>query len=258
MPERIERAADLLVEARRSGSKLATWPSDLTLADTAEAAQIQRAVIKRLGIGIGGWKVALFADGNGLAAPILKSDISESPAVRRLGPAPCIGIEGEIAFSIADDMRPGRAYDRTEVIGAIGGVSAAIELVESRFLDMDNVPKLAFLADNLANGGLVCGASAADWQKADLGRLAATIMFHGKTLIRQEGGHPLGDPLLPLIWLANHLSETGYPLRAGDIVITGSFTGLHRVEQGQSIKVTVEGTEDARLNILPEDHRESS
>jgi len=255
MPDRIERAADLLVEARRSGAKLAAWPSDLTLADTAEAAQIQRAVMRRLGIEIGGWKVALFPDGNGLAAPILTSDISESPAVRRLEPAPGIGIEAEIAFWIADDMRAGRAYDRKDVIGAVGGVSAAIELVESRFRDMDTVPKLAFLADNLANGGLVYGASAPDWQKIDLGRLVVTIMQDGKTLIRQEGGHPLGDPLLPLIWLANHLSETGYPLRAGDIVITGSFTGLHRAEHGQSIKVTIEGPEAARLNILPEDYQ---
>ena len=40
------------------------------------------------------------------------------------------------------------------------------------------------------------------------------------------------DPLLPLVWLANHLSQFGQGLRAGEIVTTGSCCGVRHVTLG--------------------------
>lgn len=247
MTDRIERAADLFVEARTSGTRLAAWPSDLSLANAAEAAQIQRAVVRKLGVEIGGWKVALFADGNGLAAPILKPDISESPVIHQIGTAATIGIEAEVAFWMAHDLPGGRTYSRAKVIAAIAGTSAAIELVDSRFLDMDAVPRLAFLADNLANRALVYGAPSADWPKLDLTRLDVRVLLDGQAVVNRQGGHSLDDPLLPLVWLANHLANTGRPLRAGDIVTTGAFTGLHQI--AKSAEVSFSGMDSVRVNL---------
>ncbi len=47
-----------------------------------------------------------------------------------------------------------------------------------------------------------------------------------ETLATREGKHPDGHPLLPLYWLANYLASHGAPLRAGQIVTTGSYAGV--------------------------------
>ena len=40
------------------------------------------------------------------------------------------------------------------------------------------------------------------------------------------GGHPQGDPVIPLVWLANHLSKLGRGLRAGQIGHLGDASQL--------------------------------
>jgi 2-keto-4-pentenoate hydratase len=40
------------------------------------------------------------------------------------------------------------------------------------------------------------------------------------------------DPLEPLTWLANELSRTGIGLRAGEVVSTGTCTGMPKARAG--------------------------
>ncbi len=46
------------------------------------------------------------------------------------------------------------------------------------------------------------------------------------------GSRALGDPLNVLLWLVNHLLARSMGLRAGDIVSTGTCTGLDSVHPG--------------------------
>jgi 2-keto-4-pentenoate hydratase len=48
-------------------------------------------------------------------------------------------------------------------------------------------------------------------------------------LMTRDGKHPDGHPLRPLYWLINYLAERGEPLRAGQIVTTGSYAGVLEV-----------------------------
>jgi 2-keto-4-pentenoate hydratase len=50
-----------------------------------------------------------------------------------------------------------------------------------------------------------------------------------------DGQHPNADPLVPLYWLANFLSSRGVGLKAGQIVITGSYAGVIDVPLGQAL-----------------------
>jgi 2-keto-4-pentenoate hydratase len=47
------------------------------------------------------------------------------------------------------------------------------------------------------------------------------------------GERVLGDPLNALVWIANHQSRAGRGLRAGEIISTGTCTGLAPVKPGQ-------------------------
>jgi len=41
-----------------------------------------------------------------------------------------------------------------------------------------------------------------------------------------------------VVWIANFLSQQGLGIKAGQIVITGSFAGVHEVEVGQELTIT--------------------
>jgi len=59
--------------------------------------------------------------------------------------------------------------------------------------------------------------------------------------VEQKGGNPSVDPVLPLVWLANHLHGLGEHLRAGQVVTTGTYTGCIFVPPGQRVVAGFEG-----------------
>jgi 2-keto-4-pentenoate hydratase len=108
----------------------------------------------------------------------------------------------------------------------------AFELVDSRFRDLKSAMETApyeFYADHIANGAMVLGPFRKDWQKFDFGKMHVSMKQGPRTIIAKTGGHPTVNPAKPAAVLANiRRSSTG--LKAGTIVVTGSFTGYHPVE----------------------------
>jgi len=52
-----------------------------------------------------------------------------------------------------------------------------------------------------------------------------------------DAQHPNQDPLLPLYWLVNHLSQQGIGLKQGEWVITGSYAGVLQVPANTELKL---------------------
>ena len=63
------------------------------------------------------------------------------------------------------------------------------------------------------------------------------LTIDGRTLVRRSGGHPTKDPLLPAVALVNDL-RGGSGTRAGQILTTGTYTGLQYAKPGQTVAVT--------------------
>ena len=102
----------------------------------------------------------------------------------------------------------------------IGGVCAAIELVDDRAADYTNLDVLALLADNSWNGGIVLSELVAKWPNLAnvLGRATKDSVAIGEGHGRDILGHPFNS----VAWLAAHLAARGESLQAGQIVMTGS------------------------------------
>lgn len=246
-----EDLARRLLEARRSGARIASLPAECVPADAGAAYAVQDAMARTLGR-IAGWKVGAAALGaEPECAPLFADLIAPSPARFAAARFPLGGIEGELAFRFGRDL-PARAepYGAEEVWQAVDTLHPAIELVESRFADFRAHDRLVLLADNLANGAFCHGAGVKDWRHLDFLAQPACLHIDGTEVARAVGGNAAGHPKRLLAWLANHCARRRRALAAGDIVTTGSHTGLVFAKPGATASVRFAGIGEASLTLM--------
>lgn len=121
-----------------------------------------------------------------------------------------------------------------QVIAAIGDVHAGIEVAECRFPNASLPPLPAILADGAASGRYVYGNPVANWRDG-LKDVAVALEVDGQLRRRGTGRDVYGDPLAPLHWLAETLRKRGIGLAKGEMISTGSCTGMLPVQPGQRI-----------------------
>ena len=95
---------------------------------------------------------------------------------------------------------------------------------------------MSSLADYGLNVAVVRGGPIPDWQRRDLSALSVVAARDGATAASGTGAKVLGNPLVALLWLAEALSGAGGRLLAGEIVFTGSCTGITEVAPGQTFE----------------------
>ncbi len=251
--DNVARCARILAYARQTGEPVGGLPAEAAPRGEEEAFAIQRQVLDILGDSVAGWKCATPPGRSPSGACLGRSGFLRSPARLKFRADREMGIEAEIAFRLAADL-PGRSdgqpYTRADVEGAIAAALPVLELVQSRYTDRQEVPEAVGLADSISNFGLVCGGEVMGWRGLDLSRLRVKLTFGEEVRADGVGGNPSGDPLLPIIWLANRLPELGMQLSAGEIVTTGSCTGLLFVKPGVAITATFEGLGAAGLDLV--------
>jgi len=233
-PEAAARAATVLVDAwgRRDLERL---PADCAPGDTDAAYAVQDALAGRLGLTHAGWKIGctsaaaqeMLGVDHPFAGRLFAETVYDSPAALAAADFAHRGLEAEFAFLLAADLPAVNGpYDAASVAPAVAALVPAIEIVDPRFADARAAGGLALIADNGAHGALVRGAAIADWQGLDLVGAAVALSIDGAEVGRGTGAEPLGHPLNALAWLANERLRRGDALRAGQLVTTGTCTGL--------------------------------
>jgi 2-keto-4-pentenoate hydratase len=239
----IDEVAKLFVQARNTGERLDTLPAGLKPQNFADSCAVMDAVDRLIGDKIVGTKIAAKPGTEVVYAPLQASRVFASPARVPVALVPSCFMECEISFRLTRDLTARAApYAEDEVYDALEGC-AAFELVDSRFRDlksaMDKTP-YEFYADHIANGAMVLGAFRKDWQKFDFSKTRVAMKQGARTIIEKVGGHPTGNPAVPAVVLAN-LRRTTTGLKAGTIVVTGSFTGYHPVVVDQPVTGEFDG-----------------
>lgn len=243
-------AASRLLEEARAAKKLIAPPAELTPADAAAAWAIHMTSIKAIGP-IRGWKVGApspaAAPGHGALTgdTIFAGPKAFEADAFRLGV-----VEAEIAVTFAKDLGPRDSpYDQSEIFAAIGGWHAAIEVLESAFADWRSVPQLWKVADRQSHGALILGKGRSAPPSGPLDRHPVRLVVDGVTVFEHEGGNTAGDPTRLLVWLANRLRDGPNPLKAGDVVTTGSTTPYLQATPGQTIVAEFPGFGAAEMRI---------
>jgi 2-keto-4-pentenoate hydratase len=243
----LDAIADALVSGhtRRTFADLPGAPATFE-----EAYRVQAKVTERLGFAVAGWKVGITPDGTATAAPLYAPYVVPSGATRRAD-AGGLAIEAEIAVRLRHDLppRPGRAYSRDEILAAVDHLLVGVEIVSGR-MPLGG-PPAPFLADNLGNGGYVCGDTAVVDPAIDLAALRCRVLVGDRVLHDAKGGHFAGDPLRPLEAYANAQSDGLGGLRAGQVVTTGTLCGLLTIAAPADLTVEVESIGRVVLRIVP-------
>ncbi len=244
----IAEAAGLLVEARRSGRRLEALPPSLQPQSVREAHAIQDAVTRALGERGGGWKASEPPESEVQRGVLFARLIFLSPARIPAELAPLLGVEAEIAFRLSADL-PAREkdYAREEVARAVVALPA-IEVVDSRFADFTKRTSFERLADHGLNGAFIAGAGVPGWRALELAHLRVTLTMGGRTIVDHVGGHPTGDPLGTAVAFVNAMRTAG-GLRQGELVTTGSCTGMNFAKPGDEVRAQFEGLGDAAVTF---------
>ena len=228
-------AAELLLKARGDHRRLDRLPPDCTPETVEDGMAIQNALADLWGLEVAGWKVGA---ASAAAMQMLRTDapfpgrvfapyLLDSPASVAAEALHKCAVECEFAFRLGRDLPPRDGdYGMDEIRDAVTDAYPAIELVNDYWVDGMALGVAHFVADNGSNGGLVRGESIGDWRERDFAAAAVTLSIDGEPTARGTGADVLGHPLNTLVWLANDLSRRGIGLAEGEVVTTGSMTGM--------------------------------
>jgi 2-keto-4-pentenoate hydratase len=162
-----------------------------------------------------------------------------------------IGIESEIAFRLGRDLPPRAApYADEEIAAAATEALVTIELCDTRLSNWKDTSALWRLADFQLNAALVTGSGRRDWQAIDFTRQRAELWIDGTLAMEATGVHPYGNPIRLLPWLAAHCAARCGGLRAGDIVTTGTWTGMQFVQPGAEVVTQFPGIGEASVTLV--------
>jgi len=197
-----------------------------------------------------GWKVGLTAkviqEQFSFHEPVFGCILEAQPSGHVFGATDLIkpGFETELC------MRLGRDFDGPatveEVREGVSVIHPAFEVIETRG---DAVSQMALaLADNAQQRSVILGKSC-PLGDLDLERVEAQVFLNGQEVARGLGAAVLGNPLQSIAWLAGKLPDYGRRLRAGDIVMTGSFVRQFPLAPGDRARAVFSGVGEVELGM---------
>jgi 2-keto-4-pentenoate hydratase len=234
MPFNPNAAARFVAEAHRTRAAYCNLPDDLVPKTVDEAYAAQEALAElwapRFGQ-VGGLKIAtttkimqrLMGIDHPCGGMLFANRIFPSGKSIRRADYVNLVVECELAVRLDRDL-PVRAtpYSRGDARAAIGSVMAAFELIEDRNAVYTSTDALSLIADNAWNGGIVIGPETAPPPGHDLDGLTGKLWINGDASGTPAKTGTTDDPMGALAWVANLAAGRGRPLRAGQVVITGS------------------------------------
>ena len=131
-------------------------------------------------------------------------------------------------FPISDEMS-----DIAALRSAIAECLVALEIVGRRVVADVPLNEVSSIADFALNVAVVRGGPIPDWELQDLAGMPVRAVLDGVAVASGTGAMVLGHPLNALLWLAGALRKRGDQLRSGEIVLTGTCTGITKVAPGQ-------------------------
>ena len=127
-----------------------------------------------------------------------------------------------------------------DVLAATEGVMACFEIVDSRIKDW-KIKIQDTVSDNASCGAFVLGNELVKPSEVDLINCGMVLEKNGEIVATGAGAAALGSPVNAVAWLANTLGRLGIPLKAGEVILSGSLAPLIPVVAGDYLRMSING-----------------
>ena len=238
-----EDFAKRLWAARREGREIALESADAGLSLSA-AYHLQRDYIAVADSRLNGWKIgasnpegqAALALDEPFAGPLFECFTRHAPTDFPIsGDRPVI-VEVEFVLRLGRDIVLDGEHCSPESIGeAVDAVCPALEIGGARLGALTESNAALLVADAAGNGGLVCGTPASASRLDGLENHLGVLLVNGEHIAQGTGADVLGHPLNALAWLVEHLARYGQSLHRGDLITTGTCTGINEATVGDEV-----------------------
>jgi 2-keto-4-pentenoate hydratase len=233
--------ARALHEARRTRQAIAPFTDadpDLGMADGYAVQQQLTSLLLADGDRIVGYKVGLTSKPMQQMigvdqpdyGPVLASTVYADGDSISLGSFIQPKIEAEIAFVLGSPLA-GPDVSVLDARRAIGGMTAAVEIVDSRFADW-RIKLADTVADLASNGAVAVSSRLVPLDGLDPRLIGMVLTRRGELIDTGAGAAALGDPVKVVAWLANTLGEMGVKLEAGHLIMTGALHAAVPMQAG--------------------------
>ena len=156
--------------------------------------------------------------------------------------------EGEIAFIMKRDvMGPGLTV--ADIMAATECVMPCFEVVDSR-VENWKIKIQDTVADNASCGLFVLGDQAVSPRSIDLRTVGMVVEKNGSVISTGAGAAALGSPVNCVTWLANMMGQFGIPLKAGEVILSGSLVPMEPVVAGDYMSVSIGGFGNASVRFV--------
>jgi len=248
--ETVQGLARELYDARKSRTQLRHFSKRHPGMTIADGYAIQREWVRLEvadGRSIKGRKIGLTSRAMQQASQISEPDYaplmddmffdsgSDIPIERFIAPR----VEVELAFILGQPLK-GPGVTLFDVLSATAYVTPALEIIDARIEQFDREtkePRKVFdtISDFAANAGIVLGGRPVRPMDVDLRWVGA--LLHKNGVIEETGlaAGVLNHPANGVAWLANKIAPYDEELRAGDVVLAGSFTRPTLARRGDSL-----------------------
>ncbi len=233
-----QAAAARLIEAEKTGQQTGLISLAHSGADMDDAYKIQAELVRQkiaAGRIITGWKIGLTSKAMQAALNITTPDSgilfddmyfasgATVPKSRFIQPR----IEAEIAFVMKSDLDHSNLSEEA-ILEATDYVCPSLEILDTRILRKDPATGVTrnivdTISDNAANAGYVLGEQKLDPKSTDLRWMGAIVSRNGEVEETGLGAGVLNNPVTSMLWLAERLATYGGQIRAGQVILSGSF-----------------------------------
>ncbi|MDB5035695.1 MAG: 4-oxalocrotonate decarboxylase [Chlorobi bacterium] len=257
--DRIQQLAEIVDSAAMNLAEIGMLTADAPDLTIDAAYEVQEASVERRlarGERVIGMKMGLTSRAKmeqmGVHEPIYgiltSSMIVNDGAAIRISELCHPRIEPEVAFILSDDLEG--PVSPAQALMAVGGVCAALEVIDSRYRDFKfTLPDV--IADNTSAVRFVLGSAvtAADW--LNLGNLGMVMEVNGAIVETGSSSAIYDNPARSLAELANMLARRGRKLHAGQIVLSGGATAAIPLKAGDRVRVEIDEIGSAEIRVIP-------
>jgi 2-keto-4-pentenoate hydratase len=156
-------------------------------------------------------------------------------------------VEGELTFVLGKDIVT-KDITMDLLMESISEVRASIEIVDSR-VEGWNIRISDTIADNASGSHFIVGKDYKTLKEIDPSKATMRLFKNGSLESEGTGKACMDNPLNAALWLAQKMANQGETLTRGEILLSGALGPMVPVQQGDDIRLEIEGFEPIALQI---------